>query len=361
MTEPIDRRNLFRPSRLLKAVSKFQHQLEQSIARIEQFAAAPVVTLTRPAMACLFEIQLPGTATDRRPAALAFELIDDIEDKLTIYRETSLVSAINRAPGGDPVAVGPELFAFLERCRDLAVLTEGAFDITAGPLVQAWTAARQAGRPPEEAVIADLLRLIGSEKLEFHPDTGAVRLPLPGMALDFASIGKGYALDQVCDRLAAAGVQAALTSAGHSSMRAIGKPPWDDAWQVDIANPLDTGRMLASVRFAGRALSTSGSSFQGFDYQGKRLGHVLDPRTGWPAEGMLQATAVAPDAALAEALSTAFFVQGPDWTASWCDRHSDIGALLVPHPPPGEPLTPLAFGAISLRAARGTDNSPQAR
>lgn len=359
MAEPVDRRDLFRPSRLLRAVTRFQHQLEQSIARVERFAAAPVVTLGRPAMACLFEIQLPGAAADRRPAALAFEQIDDIEDQLTVYRETSVVSAINRAAGGAPVVVEPELFHLLERCRELAVRTAGAFDITAGPLVSLWNAARRAGRPPDDAAVAEALRRVGMDKVELRPDTRSVRLSLPGMALNFASIGKGYALDQVCARLAAAGVGAALTSAGHSSMRALEPPPWDDAWQVDIADPSNPDRMLAAVRLARRALSTSGSSFQGFDFQGQRLGHILDPRTGWPVEGMLQATVLAPDAALAEALSTAFFVHGPDWTADWCDRHPEIGALLVPQPAPGEPVTPLAFGDIALRPARQMrDESP---
>ncbi|MFO0944545.1 MAG: FAD:protein FMN transferase [Planctomycetota bacterium] len=349
MTDSMDRRRFFRPSRLLRAVSQLQQDMERSIDAIERFASQPVVTFRRPAMACMFEIQFPISLTDRQTPTAAFDLIDDLEDQLTVYRDTSEVSRLNQRAFQEPVVVEPRLFELLTRCQDLHKETDGVFDITAGPLVRAWGFYRREGRLPEIQELDDALAAVGMQDVLLDAQERTVRFGRPGMELNFGSIGKGYALDRVTEFLTGRSFSPALLSAGHSSMRAVGKPPWDDAWQVDLLDPRKGDVPFASVRLSDQAFSTSGSSSQFFEVGGKRFGHILDPRTGRPAEGMLQTSVVAPDAALAEALSTAFFIHGVDWARRYCENHPRIGALLVSENSESSGLRIATLGSIDAR------------
>lgn len=353
MTDSMDRRRFFRPSQLLRAVTKLQQDMETSLEAIERFASQPVVTFRRPAMACMFEIQFPISATDRRTPAAAFDLIDDLEDQLTVYRETSEVSRLNRNASFEPVEVEPRLFELLLRCRRLHGELEGVFDVTSGPLVRAWGFFRREGRLPAPEELEAALDSVGMEKLSFDVEARTIQFARDGMELNFGSIGKGYALDRVAEFFAQRSFAPALLSAGHSSMRALGRPPWDDAWQVDVIDPRKADVPFAMVRFADGAFSTSGSASQFFECQGKRFGHILDPRTGRPADGMLQTSVVAPDAALAEALSTAFFILGKEWTTEYCRRHPEVGALLVSEGKEGRGLETVSLGSIDVRLLPG--------
>jgi thiamine biosynthesis lipoprotein len=330
-------------------VTDLQRELEDSIEKIEQFASEPVVTFCRAAMACLFEIQFPVTITDRKTPAVAFDLIDDLEEQLSVYRAESEVSMLNARAHQDPVPVEPRLFELLKRCASWSEATEGAFDVTAGPLVRAWGFLRREGRLPTAEEIAAARGKVGMHHVTLQSVDRTVQFDQPGLEINFGSVGKGYTLDRVAELLAEASFAPALLSAGHSSMRAIGSPPWDTAWQVDIAHPTNENEKLAEIRLADRSLSTSGIASQWFEHNGKRYGHILDPRSGWPATGMLQTTVVAPDAALAEVLSTAFFIHGQKWAANWCARHPEIGALLVSDPPPGQQPYITRLGSIDVR------------
>src|SRR5204863_2743250 len=127
------------------------------------------------------------------------------------------------------------------------------------------------------------------------------------------------------------GVRAALLSGGQSSILALGTEPGSrGGWTVGVRHPWDPEKRLAIVRLHERALGTSAATFQHLEYQGRKLGHILDPRTGWPAEGMASATAIAPTAAEADALATAFFIRGVDWARTYCAAHPGTGALLLP-------------------------------
>ncbi len=153
-----------------------------------------------------------------------------------------------------------------------------------------------------------------------------------GLEINLGSIGKGYALDRVGDFLAATGkFPAVLLHGGHSSVYARGSPNGDPrGWRVGISHPWDGGRRLAEVWLRDRALGTSAATFQHLEYNGRKLGHVLDPRTGWPAAGMASATVVAPTGAEADALSTAFYVGGVELARRYCAAHPEIGAVLLP-------------------------------
>src|SRR5262249_26229633 len=139
-----------------------------------------------------------------------------------------------------------------------------------------------------------------------------------------------------------------LLHGGFSSVYARGYPAMDDrGWQVDLRHPWDSQRHLARVWIRDQGLGTSAATYQYLEYQGRKLGHVLDPRTGWPASGIASASVIAPTGAEADALSTAFFILGVEATCRYCEQHPGIGAILLPEGDGAEPvvlgLDPTAF------------------
>jgi thiamine biosynthesis lipoprotein len=165
----------------------------------------------------------------------------------------------------------------------------------------------------------------------------------PGLEINLGSIGKGYALDRAAALLRQRwGLSAVLLHGGRSSVHAVGTEPGDErGWAVALAHPWKTGQQLALLRLRDLALGTSAATFRHLEYQGRKLSHILDPRTGWPTEGLASASVVAPTAALADALSTAFFVMGIEKARDYCDAHPEIGAVLLPE---GDAAKPVFLG-----------------
>jgi thiamine biosynthesis lipoprotein len=150
------------------------------------------------------------------------------------------------------------------------------------------------------------------------------------MELNLGAVGKGHALDRAATRLAEAGLENFLLHGGRSSVLARGRRNADEqGWRVGIVHPLRADVRLAEVRLADRGLGTSGSGTQYFRHRGKRYGHILDPRTGRPAEGVLSATVLAPTAAEADALSTAVYVLGVERGLAFCATRPELAAAIV--------------------------------
>jgi thiamine biosynthesis lipoprotein len=180
---------------------------------------------------------------------------------------------------------------------------------------------------PEPAALEAARASAGMHLVTLDPAQRAVGFARPGVELNLGSIGKGYALDRMGAKLRRLGVTRALLSAGGSSMLAIGA---DRAgWPVQISSRLRSGVRIARVRLRDAAMGTSGAGEQFLLADGRRYGHVLDPRTGWPATGVLSATVMTPDAAAADALATAFLVGGPALAARYCEDHGDVLAILA--------------------------------
>jgi thiamine biosynthesis lipoprotein len=158
-----------------------------------------------------------------------------------------------------------------------------------------------------------------------------VRYLREGVEINLGSIGKGYALDEVGRLLRERwGVSAGLVHGGHSSVLAVGAQPGQErGWPVGVAHPWEP-RRLAVLHLRDRALGTSAATFRHLEYNGRKLGHILDPRTGWPAEGLASVTVTAPTAAEADALATAFYILGVDWARDYCAGHPEIGGVLLP-------------------------------
>ena len=286
------------------------------------------IKIQRRAMACRFEITLDSRDASAVPAAhAALDLVDAIEAQLTVFRDTSALVYINRNAAAAPVPCDRALFALLTRCAELSAATDGAFDITTTPLSRCWGFLQRAGRLPSADEIAAARAVVGMRHVGLVPDTGSVAFARSGVELNLNAVGKGYALDRIAVTLREAGVRHALLSAGQSSLLAIGGR--DRGWPIDLVSPRrDTP--LARVWLRDAALGTSGAGEQFVIVDGRRYGHVLDPRTGSPADGILSATVACDSAADADALSTAFLVAGPELADRFCREHANVLALITP-------------------------------
>jgi len=341
-----------------------------------------LIRVSRRAMACEFEVCFPaGKCENGTEFALeSLDLVETLEGQLSYFRPESEISRINRLAAETPIEVEPALFDLLCFATRLFEETGGAYDITSAPLWEAWGFARRAGEIPSKTQLAEARSCVGGQLVELNPAERTIRFRKPGVKINVGSIGKGYALDVCTERLLALGMADFLLHGGQSSVlargsqalaassplslrerarvRAAGEEGADSAdlaennsqgpqplllsghqpkvgrergveWEVGVCDPRQPGRRLAVVRLDDRALGTSGGQFQSFRHQGRRYGHILDPRSGWPAEGVFSATVVASTAALADALSTAFYVMGPQPSLDYCRIHPEIGMIML--------------------------------
>ena len=282
----------------------------------------------RLAMACRFEVLLSGE--DHAQTGIAHEALscaDQLEAAWSIYRDTSEVSAINRDAPRAPMRVSGDLFALLVHARDLWARTAGAFDITTTPLSRCWGfVGRDDGMPGPAALEAARAR-VGMQHVALDASACTVRFDRADVEINLGAIGKGAAVDAIAARLASRGVRHALVSAAGSSVRAVGGR--DGGFVVDVTSPLLRPARIARLRLRSGALGTSGVGVQHVLRDGRRFGHVVDPRTGWPAEGVLSASVVAGDAATADALSTAMLIGGRELAERYCAAHPDTLVLLT--------------------------------
>ncbi|HEY0765897.1 MAG TPA: FAD:protein FMN transferase [Pyrinomonadaceae bacterium] len=282
--------------------------------------------VNRKAMACKFEVTLhQSTECGVSIASNALDQVEEIEKQLSVFKEDSAVSVINRNASTRAVRVDRPLFELLSLCKELYDETEGAFDITSGQLTRCWGFLKRAGQMPTEAEIAAARALVGCDKLVLDKATRTVAFKQPGVEINLGSIGKGYALDVVSEHFKREN-EPALLSAGASSFLATGA---ERAWLVGIRHPGAKQKRLASVRLHDCAMSSSGSEEQFFESGGRRFGHIIDSRTGWPAEKVSSVTVVANAAALSDALATAFFVGGRELAERYCAKHQEVLAILL--------------------------------
>src|ERR1043165_5088112 len=259
--------------------------------------------VNRKAMACRFEVTMPlSTESGVSIASAALDEVEEIERQLSVFKEESAISVVNRDAASRAVRVDRPLFHLLSFCKELYDETEGAFDITSGPLTRCWGFLKREGRLPSELELAQASELVGCHKLVLDRASSTVRFKQPGVEINLGSIGNGYPLDLVNKHFKQAN-EPALLSAGASSFLATGS---ERAWLVGVRHPRAKQKRLASVRLRECAMSTSGSEEQFFENNGRRFGHIIDSRTGWPAERVSSVTVVADSTALSDALATAF-------------------------------------------------------
>jgi thiamine biosynthesis lipoprotein len=251
----------------------------------------------------------PGEALEDA-ARDAFDLLRGLERRLSKFLPSSDVSRLNARGAFEPVAVGEDLLVLLRLSRRAWELTDGAFDPTVGPLLDAWGFTGAARPAPSDVELAEMRARSGMDRIVVDEDAGTARLDREGVVLDLGAIAKGYAVDRVAERLRALGIPAGAVISGRSSIVFWGAPPGDDRWRVEVDDPGDADEILRALRVEPGAVSSSGSSERRLVRDGREYGHVMDPRSGRPARGVIGVTAWTPTALLGDVLSTAVLVRG---------------------------------------------------
>lgn len=275
------------------------------------------------AMATTFEviIQHEDRSYARQAAKAAFDEIDRLEGHLSRFLETSDVTRINHLAAGQPVALSLDTFECLTISDEVFAETGGAFDVTVGLLVDCWLdKEKKLPRTPSPEELQFAREHTGMDLILFDEPTHAVALTNSPIHVDLGAVGKGYAVDRVAELLHEWSIDRALIHGGFSSVLALDAPQGTAGWPVTLSHPTDRSHTLARVSLAG--VSVSGSGVE----QGR---HIIDPRTGVPAQGKIATWSIAPDAARADAVSTAFMVMTPEEVRDFCADHPQVRALLI--------------------------------
>lgn len=241
-----------------------------------------------------------------REAMGEFQRLDDL---LSSYEPGSVVSKLNASGAATKVPVGGEVYRLVRDAVAICGASEGAFDPTIWPISRLWDFNR-GEKVPTAAEIADKLKYVGCEMLEFDDINHSVGFRRDGMGLDLGAVAKGWAVDRAMERLIDLGIRDAIIDAG-GDLRIIGTRPGKDSWRIGVQHPRDAGALIFRFALRDTAIATSGDYQRFFTIDGVRYHHILDPATGKPARGCQSVTVFAPTAAEADACATAAFVLGP--------------------------------------------------
>jgi thiamine biosynthesis lipoprotein len=263
-------------------------------------------------MGCVYTIVVYGreTASLREATAAALDEVDRIDRLMSHYKKDSELSRVNREAAERAVKVGPELFNFIAECLRYSRESDGAFDITVGPLMKAWGFFRGEGRTPSEAELAEARNRVGYQHVILNQKDGTIFFDKPGVELDLGGIAKGYAVDRAVAVLKQHGVTSALVSSGGSTIYAMGAPPGKPAWTIEVQDPVERNRIATTVLLKDKSLSVSGSYEKFFELDGVRYSHVMDPRTGRPVQGVLSVAVITDDGTSGDALDNVFYALG---------------------------------------------------
>jgi thiamine biosynthesis lipoprotein len=226
------------------------------------------------------------------------------------------------------VIVEKELFDLLQLSIDYSKTTDGTFDITVGPLMKTWGFFDNKGRVPEAAELKSVMARVGFKHVMLNEQTHTIRFDREGVELDLGGIAKGYAVDRAAEILRASGVTSAFITSGSSSICAIGAPPGQKAWRVEVNDPLERSHKLEAIDLKDSSISTSGCHEKTFESGGKTYCHIMDPRIGRPIEGLLSATIITPSGVEAEAFSKALMVLGVEKARAFLKTRPQARAIL---------------------------------
>ena len=292
-------------------------------------------------MGSTYSIVVYGVDRFKLQAAVevAFEEVRRLDRLLSNYRPESEWSQVNRTAAERPVSVSRELFDLLSACTGYSEASDGAFDITVGPLMRVWGFYKGSGRLPHRAEIKGALSRVGYRKIVLDPSRSTVKFVRSGVEMDPGGIGKGYAVDRMVSILKDHGISSAMVTAGGSSIYGIGAPPDEPrGWRLSIRHPKEPERSVEHVYLKNESMSTSGNYEKFFIAGGKLYSHIMDPRTGYPAVGMLSVSVIAPRTLDSEAWTKPYYINGRQWAAQHkltgsrvflCEDGSDVSCAWV--------------------------------
>lgn len=312
-----------------------------AILLLGSVAADPALvrfSYTEPHMGTRFRIVLYATDEKKakEAAQAAFARIAELDAIMSDYRPTSELTQLSARAVEAPVPVSDDLFRVLKQSQELARQTDGAFDVTVGPLSRLWRITRRTQRLPDAETLAQARALVGYHKLRLDDKARTVQLMVKGMQLDLGGIAKGYAADAALAVLRQRGWPRALVAAG-GDVVAGEPPPGTQAWTVGIAPLEDPDRPPTRfLHLRNAAVSTSGDAEQYVEIAGQRYSHILDPRTGLGLVGRSSVTVVAPDATTSDSLATAVSVLGPERGLKLIEAHDRTAVLIIRKTDKGE-------------------------
>lgn len=283
-------------------------------------AADPLLRLEKSAdaMGSTYSIALYGNDRVEMEAAVdaAFDEVQRLDEMLSNYKPDSEWSEVNRHAAEKPLKVSPELFQLLSACVEYSRESEGAFDISVGPLMKVWGFYKGSGHLPHRPEVLAALTKVGYRHIHLDAAAQTVWFDRPGLELDPGGIGKGYAVDRMVDVLRQKGFSIALVAGSGSSIYGMGAPPTEPkGWRIEIRDPQNPHQTAAEVFLKDTSMSTSGSYEKFFRAEGRTYAHIMDPRTGYPAQGSVSVSVIAPRTIDSEAWAKPYFVNGRQWAA----------------------------------------------
>lgn len=251
-----------------------------------------------------------------------------VDSLMTNWTQTSEVARINRLAGTQTVQVESEVAWVIQAALTVGKQSHGAFDITVEPLVRLWGFLGGTPHVPEKDEIAAVRERTGLGLVDFDAANKTLHFKKDGVHIDLGGIAKGYGVDAGTRTLKKRGVTNAMVEIS-GNITALGHPPDRDAWTIGIRDPWDRVPYVGVLSLSDRSVATSGKYEQFVDVGGHKYGHILDPRTGWPAEGVLSVTVVAPTAMEADAWGTALFAMGPDAAKKLATARDDLAVAMI--------------------------------
>lgn len=262
---------------------------------------------------------------------LAIGKLKELEDTLSINKSGTLIDQVNESAGVAPVIVDDNTYKVIEKGLTYSKLTNGAFDITIGPVVKLWNIGFPEARVPNSQEIEQILPLVGFDNVILNPDDSSIYLTSKGMQLDLGGIGKGYAADEVATLLRENGVNHAIIDLG-GNIYTLGDKPGNQLWAIGVQDPFNPrGKIIGRLKTADKSVVTSGI-YERFveDEAGNKYHHILNPKTGYPYENQIAGVTIVSDSSTdGDALSTAVFAMGIDEGLDFVESLDGVDAIFI--------------------------------
>ena len=257
----------------------------------------------------------------------AFGAVRRVDSLLSTWRDDSEIARLNEARPAQPVTLSSDLYALLVEAARWSRLTDGAFDPAIGPLIDAWDLRRN-GRVPSRGALSEARKASGIERFVFADESRTITRPNHAAWIDTGAFGKGVALREARRVLQAAGIRSGILNFG-GQVVVLGGPEQGRDWVIPVAHPHRRAEAAARLHLRDGSASTSSQSERFIVVAGRRVGHILDPRSGQPVPPWGSVTVIAKDPTVADVVSTALLVLGPEEGLSWARRHEDLGVLFL--------------------------------
>ena len=269
-------------------------------------------------------VEITVMPPDEQAIEAAFEEMKKVDALMSTYKENSEVSILNREGENH---LSAETLQIIREAINFSEITGGAFDITCRPLINLWKKAKKEKVIPSPQEIKEALSLVGYEKILLEGDM--IRFKQKGMQIDLGGIAKGYAVNRAIEALRKNGIRRALVNAG-GDLYALGNGPGGEKWKVGIQDPREEDKLLGIIKVKDVGVATSGDYQRYFTIEGKRLSHIVNPKTGQTVQDVpMSVTVIAPHATTTDALATGVFVLGPQKGMELIDSLPQVEGMII--------------------------------